>query len=63
MTLAVEVLSHFHLPVLSCLGLLLFFGVFVGMLFWIFRKGSDEFYQALSDLPVEAKPQNGERNL
>jgi hypothetical protein len=54
------VLSHFHLPILSCLGLLLFMSVFVGALIWIFRRGSGEFYQKLSDLPLDIVKQDGE---
>ncbi|MFL5814928.1 MAG: cbb3-type cytochrome c oxidase subunit 3 [Bdellovibrionia bacterium] len=56
-----EVLSHFHLPLLSCFGLLLFMGVFTGALMWVFRKGSGEFYAKLSDLPLDLIPQDGER--
>jgi cbb3-type cytochrome oxidase subunit 3 len=48
-----EVLSHFHLPFLSCIGLLLFMGVFIGALMWVFRRGSKELYTAMSDLPLE----------
>jgi cbb3-type cytochrome oxidase subunit 3 len=58
-----EVLSHFHLPLLSCVGLLLFMGVFVGALLWVFRRGSGEFYRKLSDLPLDIVKQDGESRI
>ncbi len=48
-----EVLSHFHLPGMTCLALLLFFGVFSGMLFWVFRKQRKPFYEYMENLPLE----------
>ncbi|MGZ3696761.1 MAG: CcoQ/FixQ family Cbb3-type cytochrome c oxidase assembly chaperone [Bdellovibrionota bacterium] len=48
-----RVLSHYHLPLLTCLGLLLFMGVFIGALLWVYRKESADVYQALADLPLE----------
>ena len=48
-----EALSKFPYIWLSCLGLLLFVGVFVGALFWVFRKGSEDFYAKLSASPFE----------
>ncbi len=53
MTVAKEVLSHFHLPLLSCLGLVIFMGVFLGAVFWVNRKGSDSFYQSLGTMPLK----------
>ena len=47
-----QVLSKFHLPILSCIGLLLFVGVFSGVVLWVFRKGSSESYQKMSSLPI-----------
>ncbi len=34
-------------------SLLLFFSVFIGVLVWVFRKGSSEFYQSLAGIPLE----------
>lgn len=48
-----EVLSHYDLPILSCIGLLLFLGVFCGALIWVFRKGSSDFYAKLKNLPLQ----------
>ena len=48
-----QVLSRFHIPFLTCLGLLLFLTIFLGALLWVFRKGSDEIYSAAGALPLE----------
>jgi hypothetical protein len=48
-----QVLSHYHLPALACLGLLLFMAVFVGALAWVCRRGGSEFYSAMETLPFE----------
>ena len=48
-----EVLTQFPLINLVIVGQLLFFGIFVGALLWVFRKGSNDFYQQLSELPIE----------
>lgn len=48
-----RVLAHYTLPLLSGFGLLLFLGVFIGAIFWVFRKGSGKFYSDLSALPLE----------
>lgn len=47
-----QVLSRYDLPLLSALGLLLFLGVFTGVLFWTFRKGGREFYAGLESFPL-----------
>jgi hypothetical protein len=47
-----QVLANFHMPVLSCFGLILFVAVFVGALIWINRRGSQKFYESLSQLPL-----------
>jgi cbb3-type cytochrome oxidase subunit 3 len=43
-----KVASQFPLIWLTCIGLLIFMSVFLGVLAWVFRKGSHEFYQALA---------------
>ncbi len=48
-----EVLSHFHLPLLSCVGLLIFFAVFLSALLWVFRRSGREMYQHLENLPLQ----------
>lgn len=46
-----EVLSMFHMPWLTSLGLLIFFSLFVGMLVWVTRPGRQPLYEHLSRLP------------
>ncbi len=48
-----KVLLYYELPVLVCLGLLLFMTVFIATLIWVFRKGSTNFYQGLEQLPLQ----------
>jgi cbb3-type cytochrome oxidase subunit 3 len=48
-----SVLSKYHLPGLACLGLLIFFGVFVGAVAWIHRRGGAEFYRSLGKMPLD----------
>lgn len=52
-----EVLSQFPFTTLVLTGQLIFFSIFVGALFWVFRPGSKRTYQHLENLPFE-----GERN-
>lgn len=54
-----EVLSHYHLPVLSGIGLLLFMAVFCGALAWVFRKGSTGFYASMQAMPFEDENAKG----
>ena len=48
-----KVLSHYHLPELTCVGLILFMLVFAGALAWVFRKGSSNVYAGLEQLPLD----------
>ena len=54
-----QVLAHYHLPQLACLGLLLFMGVFGGALAWVWRRGSGEFYGAMEHLPLRDESSGG----
>lgn len=47
-----QFLANFPYAELAILGQLLFMTVFLGSIFWIFRKGSKEFYDKLSKLPL-----------
>lgn len=49
-----QTVSKFPMIWLTCLGLVLFFGVFLSVLIWINRSNSAAFYQALGQLPLEA---------
>lgn len=46
-------LTHFPFMSLVLAGQLLFFAIFVGALFWVFRRGSTNYYQRLSQLPID----------
>jgi len=52
-----EVLSHYHLPMLSSAGLLLFFGLFAAWVIWVFRRGRADIYRAVSELPFNEPSQ------
>jgi len=46
-----ETLSHFHLPLLTCLGLLIFMTVFFGSLYWVFHRKNRDLYRYIEKLP------------
>lgn len=46
-------IAHTVLPWFTCVGLVLFMLVFIGALFWVFRKESRSVYERLSHLPLE----------
>lgn len=48
-----QVLASYHLPLLSCAGLLIFLAVFCGSVIWVNRKGSTGFYATLQNLPFQ----------
>lgn len=50
-----DVLTHFPFMSLVLVGQLTFFAVFVGALFWVFRRGSKGFYQNLAELPLDER--------
>ena len=50
-----EALSHFPLPIFTVVGLLIFFTFFVGVLFWVYRRGSTDVYNQVSQIPLEEK--------
>ena len=47
-----EVLAGFDWTILSNLALILFLGLFLSMVIWIFRKGSKKIYQEAADMPL-----------
>ncbi len=49
-----QVASKFPMIWLTCLGLLIFLGVFLGVVAWVFRRGSTELYQQLAGAPLDA---------
>lgn len=50
-----EFLKNFPFMDLVVAGQLIFFAIFVGAVFWVFRSGSKNFYQKLAALPLEEK--------
>lgn len=40
---------------LTAFALVLFLSVFLGMLFWVFRRGGNEFYVRMAALPLESE--------
>jgi cbb3-type cytochrome oxidase subunit 3 len=48
-----EALATFHHIGLTCLGLVLFFVVFVGALFWVFRPRTKELYSYTEKIPFQ----------
>jgi cbb3-type cytochrome oxidase subunit 3 len=56
-----EALSHLHWSVLPVVSMFSFLGVFVGILFWSFRKGSTGVYETASRLPLEQREEGSLR--
>jgi|GEM_PF-637933 len=52
-----QALAHYQYPFLSCIGLFIFMAVFIGSIFWIFRKNGPDFYRFMENLPLEAPQQ------
>jgi len=48
-----EVLSFFNLPSLTVIGLVLFFTLFSGMLWWVLQKTREPLYDHLANLPLQ----------
>ncbi|MNK12032.1 Cbb3-type cytochrome oxidase component FixQ [compost metagenome] len=48
-----EALKFFSDTHLTALGLLIFFGFFVGVLLWVYRKSSTNIYAQLEQLPLK----------
>jgi cbb3-type cytochrome oxidase subunit 3 len=44
-----QVASKFPMIWLTCLGMLIFLGVFLGVVAWVFRRGSTELYQHIAE--------------
>ena len=47
-----QTLAHFPHGALSGLAMLLFMGVFLGAILWVYRGGSRSFYDSLSRSPL-----------
>lgn len=47
-----DALSYFHMPLLTLVGLGIFFTFFMLMLLWVYRRQSRPLYQHLASLAV-----------
>lgn len=47
-----EALTHWPWKWMPLVGLCIFFGVFIGLLFWTRRKGANELYQKIALIPL-----------
>ncbi len=60
------VLSNFDQPWMPVFVLLLFFGLFVSVVWWVMRKDSKTYYDKVEQLPLqdleEIKQVEGEQN-
>jgi cytochrome c oxidase cbb3-type subunit IV len=48
-----HVLSFFPMKSLPMIGLILFLVLFVGVLIWVFRRNSDQFYKKMGQMPLD----------
>ncbi len=47
-----ELLAQFPVPMVVGLAVFIFLTVFIGLLFWVFRKGSSKVYSEVEQLPL-----------
>lgn len=52
-----EVMSYFHMPYLSVIGLLIFFSFFSIMVMYVMQKKRGALYSYLGNLPLEEEKQ------
>lgn len=48
-----EVMSYFHMPYLTLIGLMIFFSFFMIMVFFVMQKNRGVLYDYLGHLPLE----------
>jgi cbb3-type cytochrome oxidase subunit 3 len=48
-----SVLLHFPWIVLTCIGLLIFVGIYLGAIFRVYNPGNRQMYRAIETLPLE----------
>ena len=54
-----QVASRFPMIWLTCVGLLIFLTVFLGVVAWVFRKGSGEVYAKAAHFPFAGSEDEG----
>ncbi len=50
-----QFLANFPYISMAIAGQLIFMTVFISSIFWVFRKGSKDFYEKLAEIPLERK--------
>jgi hypothetical protein len=50
-----EFLKNYPYIDLAVAGQIIFFLLFVAAIFWVFRRGSGQFYEKLSHIPLDRK--------
>ena len=53
-----EALANLHWSWLPVISMGLFFGVFLGVLIWVYRKESKQVYHYMENLPLEEGAHN-----
>lgn len=53
-----QVFKNFDLTILPTIGMILFLTIFIGMIFWIYRKDSKDIYKELSQMPLDEGKSN-----
>jgi len=48
-----SVLLHFQWITLTCIGLLIFFGIYVGAIFRVYSAKNRQMYRAIETLPLD----------
>ena len=55
------VLAGFNWTSLTNFALVLFLGLFIGMMIWVFRKDSKDIYREASSMPFAEEGENNEK--
>lgn len=56
-----EALSHLHWTTLPVVSMMMFAGVFLGVLFWVNRKSSTKIYHEMENLPLDNGTTGGQQ--
>jgi len=55
-----EALSHLHWTTLPIISMMMFVGVFLGVLLWVYRRESGKVYHEMEQLPLENNAEGGQ---
>ncbi len=56
-----EALANLHWSYLPVVSMMMFFGVFVGVLIWVYRRESNRIYGEMGNLPLQNDSIGGEK--